>query len=165
MKPAALLLPALLAAACSAQALGGTPGGAIATLPPSSLPASIGGLTVKAENVSKALTGVAHSYVDGLAFFSLRKGTQVEATIELARLGPAANLASQAFRTEIVNQVSVATPVSLDVAGATVEQSTGPKSTVTVWYSGRDLVVLTVLNSYLYGRGLLEAALAAEPAS
>ncbi|MHB8341955.1 MAG: hypothetical protein ACYDB7_12410 [Mycobacteriales bacterium] len=165
MKSAALFLPLLLASACSAQALGGTPGGQIATLPPSTLPASIGGLTVAPENVTKALSGVAHSYVNGLGFFSLRKGTQVEATLELARLGPAAPLTSSAFRTEISNQVSVATPVTLDVAGSSVAQSTGPKSTVTVWYAGRDLVVLTVLNSYPQGRGLLEAALGAVPAS
>ena len=60
-------------------------------------------------------------------------------------------------------QSSPGSPASVNVAGTTVQQSVGTKSSVSIWFSENRLIVLTVLKTYTGGRGLLEQAVVALP--
>lgn len=161
------LAAALLASGCGGEVeLTGTAGKDIEKLPTTALPAKLGPLTVKPETVDKALEKAKQSYVDAVGFYSLRDPEKrVQGTVQLSAFGPSARLDDPDFRRQIVLQSSPGTPSSVNVAGTTVQQSTGTKSTVSIWFSEDRLVVLTALKSYTGGRGLLEQAVAALPGS
>lgn len=148
---------------CGGPELTGTAGKDIAVLPASTVPARFGELTVNPEDVAKALEQAKHSYVDAVGFYSLRKGKVVQGTLQIARFGPSARLGSEQFRNEIIQQSSPGSPTAVNVGSAIISQSNGTKSTVSVWFSQERLVVLTVLSTYLGGRGLLEQTLTALP--
>lgn len=159
-----LLLAAASLSACGQAQLTGTPGKEIKPLPATELPAKLAGLTVKPETVTKALAKAKQSYVDRVGFYSLRDADKVvQATIQLSAFGPSARLDDPEFRRQIVLQSSPGAPAPVDVAGTQVQQSTGTKSTVSIWFSEDRLVVLTVLLTYNGGRGLLEQTVKALP--
>jgi hypothetical protein len=148
---------------CGTEPLTGTVGKDIKALPASTLPKTLNGLTVKAENVKKGLKQASHSYVDAVGFFTLRQARVVQGTIQISHFGPSARLSSKEFRNQIIAQASPGQPASVNIAGQSISQSLGTKSTVSIWYSKGRLVVLTVLLSYPSSRGLLEQALVALP--
>jgi hypothetical protein len=156
---------AVLLSGCGKQELGGTAGADIKPLPASTLPRELGGLTVKQESVTKALKATKHSYIDAVGFYSLRQDKVVQATVQVSRFGPEARLEDKGFRQELVSQSSPGTAAPLNVGEATVMQSTGTKSTVSIWFSQERMVLLTVLSSYDGARGLLEQTLTALPAT
>ena len=164
MTAVALSATLLAATGCGKPALTGTNGKDIKVLPASTLPKTINGLTVREEKVTKALAQAKHSYVDAVGFYSLRQERVVEGTIQVSHFGPSARLGDAGFRTQIVNQVSPARPSQVNVEGASIAQSLGTKSTVSIWFSKGRMVVLTVLLSYPGARGLLEQTLVALPA-
>ncbi len=161
----AAVATALLLSGCGKEALGGTSGKNIKVLPASTLPATINGLAVKQERVTKALSAAKHSYVNGVGFFSLREDKVVQGTIQVSMFGPEARLSDDKFREQVITQSSPSIPTPVNVGGATVLQSDGTKATVSIWFSEERMVVLTVLNGYTGGRGLLEQALVALPAT
>jgi len=148
---------------CGEAELTGTPGKDIKTLPVTTVPKTLNGLTVKPEKVTKALEQAKQSYVDKVGFYSLRKDNVVQGTIQVSEFGPSARLSDPEFRTQIINQSSPGTPSTVNVNGTGVQQSTGTKSTVSIWFSEDRFVVLTVLKSYLGARGLLEQTVVALP--
>lgn len=161
---AALAAVALLGlAGCGEAELTGTPGKDIKTLPVTTVPKVLNGLAVKPEKVTKALEQAKQSYVDAVGFYSLRKDNVVQGTIQVSEFGPSARLGDPEFRTQIINQSSPGTPATVNVNGTGVQQSTGTKSTVSIWFSEDRFVVLTVLKSYLGARGLLEQTVVALP--
>lgn len=150
---------------CGSKPLGGTPGKAITVLPDTTVPKTLNGLTVKPERVTKALKQAKHAYVDAVGFYSLRKERIVQGTIEVARFGAGARLGDKGFRDQIIIDVSPGTPSAVNVGSSIINQSSGTKSTVDVWFSKGRMVILTVLESYPGARGLLEQTLAALPAT
>lgn len=146
-------------AGCATAALGGTAGPAISPIPSAAVPATLAGLSVRAQPVAKVVKPLRHTDVAELGFYSLRKHKLIEGTLEITEFVASANWRSPAFRSKILAAVSPGLPVTLDVAGQQVQQSNGLKSVVTVWFHGRYLLILTVLDTYPLGRGLLEAAL------
>lgn len=144
--------------------LTGTPGKDIKVLPASTVPAKLNGLTVKSEKVTKALEQAKQSYVDKVGFYSLRNEDKVvQGTIQVSEFGPSARVSDPDFRTQVVNGSSPGTPATVNVAGTSVQQSTGTKSTVSIWFSEERLIVLTVLKTYAGSRGLLEQTVVALP--
>ena len=161
---AALAAVALLGlAGCGEAELTGTRGKDIKTLPVTTVPKVLNGLSVKPEKVTKALEQAKQSYVNSVGFYSLRKDNVVQGTIQVSEFGPSARLSDPEFRTQIINQSSPGTPSNVNVNGTGVQQSTGTKSTVSIWFSEDRFVVLTVLKSYLGARGLLEQTVVALP--
>lgn len=144
-------------AGCGAAPLGGERGQAVATVAASTVPSVLAGLTVTAEPVGKVLRHYSHLYIDQFGFFGLRAAHQLEATLEIADFGPAARLDQASFRSSILADVSPGIPSTVNIAGQAIEQAQGLKSIVSAWFSGRSLLVLTVLDSYGYPRQLLEA--------
>lgn len=150
---------------CGKEPLGGTAGKDIKTLPVTTVPKTMAGLTVKQEKITKALAEAENSYVDAVGFFSLRKEKIVQGTLQISRFGPDARIEDDTFRRQIVQQSSPGAPTTVNVAGASIDQSSGTKSTVSVWFSKGRFVILTVLATYTGARGLLEQALVALPAT
>lgn len=163
---AAVVASALLLTGCGGkEPLGGTAGKDIKVLPASTVPSPLAGLTVKQETVTKALAKAKHSYVNAVGFYSLRKGKVVQGTIQVSQFGPEARLDDKGFRTQIVQEASPGAPEDVNVGGKVIQQSVGTKSAVSVWFSKDRMVILTVLKTYTGGRGLLEQALIALPAT
>ncbi len=163
---ALVVVVALALTGCGKAELTGTPGKDITTLPVSTLPTKVGPLTVKAEVVDKALKKAKQSYVDAIGFYSLRnEEKRVQGTVQISSFGPSARLDDPDFRRQIVLGSSPGTPTTVNVSGTNVQQSTGTKSTVSIWFSEDRLVVLTVLKTYNGGRGLLEQTVVALPGS
>lgn len=161
-----LLAVALSGCGDSKPQLTGTPGKDIKVLPASTMPKTVNGLSVKPEVVTKALRQAKQSYVDAVGFYSLRnEEKRVQGTVQVSSFGPSARLDDPEFRRQIVLQSSPGTPTSVNVAGTTVQQSVGTKSTVSIWFSEDRLVVLTALKTYTGTRGLLEQTVAALPGS
>lgn len=161
---------ALMAAAvvlltgCGKAELTGTPGKDIATLPADTLPKKLGPLTVAPEKVAKALAKAKQSYVDAVGFYSLRNEDKVvQGTVQVSQFGPSARIDDKDFRRQVILGASPGAPAPVNVAGTTVQQSTGTKSTVSIWFSEDRLIVLTVLKTYTGGRGLLEQSVVALP--
>jgi hypothetical protein len=147
--------------ACSGGApLGGTNGAAIRTATATTLPATVAGLQVQRETVRSSLKSVRNSYLDAMSFYTLREHTNVEATIEIAHFARQARTQDPKFVDQVVRGVvgNVSTPVL--VHGTQVQQTAGLKSTISVWFRGNELFVLTVLQTYPRARGLLEAVVA-----
>lgn len=142
---------------CGTPPLGGTAGKSAAMLTAAVLPETLRGLNVTAEPIAGVVRGLQHTYLDGLGFYGLRSGHRLEATVEIARFTPSPRLGQAAFRSQILSSLSPGIPVVVDVAGIPVQQSSGLKSTVSAWFRGRYLMVVTVLQSYPDPRGLLEA--------
>ena len=163
---ALLLVAALALTGCGKAELTGTAGKDIKTLPATTLPAKIGPLTAKPEVVDKAVKKARQSYVDAIGFFSLRDAEKkIQGTVQVSSFGPSARLDDPEFTRQVVLQSSPGAPSTVNVSGTSVQQSTGTKSTVSIWFSEDRLVVLTVLKTYTGGRGLLEQTVAALPGS
>jgi hypothetical protein len=159
------LVAALGLTACGNEPLGGTAGKDIKTLPANTVPPKLAGLTVKPEKVTKALEKAKHSYVNAVGFYSLRKDKVVQGTLQISAFGPEARLDDAGFKTQIVQEASPGAPTPVNVGGKVIQQSSGTKSTVSVWFSQSRMVILTVLATYTGSRGLLEQSLVALPAS
>jgi len=150
---------------CGKKELTGTAGKDIKILPANTLPRELAGLTVKQENVAKATKQAKHSYVDAVGFYTLRQDKRVQGTVQVSRFNDSARLEDADFKTELVQRTSPGTPVAINVGNTTVQQSTGTKSTVSIWFSKGRMIVLTVLLAYTGSRGLLEQALVELPAT
>lgn len=157
LRTAAALLVPLVMTACAAPSYGGASGKQIASGNVSaSLPARVAGLDVRKEKLPKKIADVQHSYVDGVAFYSLRKDTNVQGTLQIAHFSKVAPLESASFRKQLEAEVLVGGLANtVLVGGIAVQQTTGLKSVVSEWIQGDQLFVLTVLQSYPMGRGLL----------
>jgi len=161
---ALLVVGLALVTGCGKAELTGTPGKDITTLPVNTLPKKLGPLSVAPEKVTKALKQAKQSYVDSVGFYSLRNTEKVvQGTVQVSRFGPSARLDDDEFRRQLILQSSPGAPSAVNVAGTPVQQSTGTKSTVSIWFSQDRLIVLTVLKTYDGGRGLLEQAVVALP--
>jgi hypothetical protein len=160
---AAAAVAVLATTGCGTPALTGTAGKDIAVLPASTVPKKLNGLAVKPEKVTKALAQAKHSYVDAVGFYSLREDDVVQGTLQVARFGPSARLSSADFRRQVILNASPGTPSDVNVGGTSIQQSSGTKSTVSIWFSEGRLIVLTVLATYTGARGLLEQTVEALP--
>lgn len=144
-------------AACSGGgSLGGNAGSDIRPVAAVGLPTTVGGLTVRQEQVAKAIKGVQHSYLDGLTFYTLRQHTNVEATLEVAHFSSAAPMGNAKFLDRVRQGVAGGISTTAFIDGVEVSQTSGLKSTISDWFQGDNMFILTVLQSYQQGRGLLE---------
>lgn len=152
----------LAGAACGKAAPAATAhrGAHIASLPVSALPATLDGLAVTEEKSPTGVSSDTGSYASSLGFFSLRKNKLVEATLEVVKLGRAADASSNSFQQSLVNQINGGVPVALTLAGRQVYEASGTGVGLTSWFDGRYFFVLTIRSTYPTPRALIEAALA-----
>jgi len=159
---AGLAVVAALATSCSTGA-GSVSVHAIAPLPPGVLPPTVAGLTVVDEPLNPALYPTRPSFVDAVAFFSLRLDRLAEATLQLDQLRNLPVVRKSSFEEEVADDVGVTTPVALHLDGVPVWVSSGLDQQLWVWFKPGYLAVLAVRTGYPFPRSVLRAALAATP--
>jgi len=158
---AALAVAALGGAACSgSSALSeATPSNQIKTLPANLVPTDVAGLAVKQEDMSNTLKFARRSYIDGVGLYSFRKGDLLQATLQVSRFNGNARYQSLRFRQQVINKVGGSLPKAVRVGGDTVYLTTGTKQSLSMWFRGRDFLILAVREDYPTPRTLLRQAL------
>jgi len=166
MSAAILALGSLVAVAgcaTSPASARGLSGAQIKALDPDLLPAHILDLSVDVENVTKQLHNAQNSYVDALTLFGLRRGSLLIATFQVSQLTSLARVSNPAFQQAFVASIGGTTPVEVRLGGTDVWLTTGTDEQVSIWFSGRDLLVLSVRNDYGPQRTLIRQLLAVRP--
>ena len=163
---AALACAALaLCAACGGGAIAQSAKGPdIDELPAKLLPASLGGLHVRAEDVRVELKQARRSYAQAVGLWSLRRDDdRVQATLEVVRFFDDPRYSSRAFRQTIVNQIGSSRPVETRMGDHPVYRTTGTKQTVALWFSGRNMLLLSIRDDLKTPRALIRRALELHP--
>lgn len=127
-----------------------------------SIPATIDGLTVKAEQVTKAK----HSdrqYLSSIKLYSLRKGKLLEATLEFGRFRSSAPVSSVSFQRSIAQQLGTTVPVEQRLGGVAVYLAKAKSLTLAAWFSGRQLTILSIRTGYVTPKSLIRSALDLTP--
>jgi hypothetical protein len=123
------------------------------------LPRTILGLTVKRENVKSRVGGVKKAYVEQTGLYSLRKGKELQATLQISTFNDKADVRDRAFRLAIVNQIGSTQPRAFRMGNQTVYLTSSKRQSVAVFFHKRSLAVLSTLDTYDQGRSLLRALL------
>lgn len=153
---------AVLAAgsACGASSPQGTSAKDIAELPKSTVNGSYLGLTPNLEDVKASLQSQeGNSYISGVALYSLRKGDQLEATLQLSRLSSKARPDDEKFQALVAAQIGGTKVQPFVMGGRTVYRSSLRKQSLTSWFTGRYFMILSVRETYKTPRALLRVLL------
>jgi hypothetical protein len=128
-----------------------------------SFPATLLGLRVAREDVSKTVKEVEQTYVDAMSVYSFRRGTALQATLQISRVAGAQDAESAQFRASVVNNLGATTPQLVRLAGTDVYLTTGTSQRLAVWFRGRYFFVLASRADYEQPRTLLRALLGVQP--
>jgi hypothetical protein len=128
------------------------------------LPATIQGLKVGQENVSKTLAEDRRAlYVDGVWLYSLRQGKELMATLEVARFKSTAPWRSSGYDLSLANQLGGSIPAVLRLDGRPVYVSTTRGLELITWFKDGYLDILAVRSTYNSPKSLLRAVIAVAP--
>lgn len=144
---------------------GGTPELVVHSVKPlavDSLPAEVVGLTVKAES-SDQFKEAKRPYIDGVALYSLRKGEELEATLQISRFDESARLSDPAFRGSLIAQIGSTAPKEVRMGDDTVYLTSGSRQSVSVWFRGRYMFILSSREEFGQPRALMRALLKVQP--
>jgi hypothetical protein len=166
---AALALTVSLAAtlgACSGGARaddGATPAKEIKQLDAGIAPSELQGLQVVREDQSETISRAERSYIDGVALFSLREGPLLQATLQVSRFNKDADYTSPGFRQSLLSQIGGSRPKAVRMGDKTVYLTSGTKQRISIWFEGRNLLILSTREEYPHPRSLLRQALEIKP--
>jgi hypothetical protein len=159
-------LAALGAAACGAPSIAheGTAAKSVKPLALPALPPSLLGLSLKAEENKDVLDRPERTYFDRVSLYSLRapSGPQkdlVQATLQISHFNSSARWRNEKFRSAIVTQLGGSTAQLLRLGHDDVFLTKGQQQTVTVWFRGPHLFILSVRQDFDRPRALLRSAL------
>jgi len=122
------------------------------------LPSQVLGLTVKPEATDQ-LKQAKRPFIDAVAFYSLRKGDELEATLQVSHFDDKARLSDPNFVTSLVSQIGSTAPKAVRMGHDTVFLTTGTRQSVSVWLRGRDMFILSSREDFTQPRALLRALL------
>ena len=127
-----------------------------------SMPGEIGGLKVGTEKlVAEKQTD--REYLDEIHLYSLRRGKQLEGTIQLGRFRASAPVDQVSFRRSIASQVGTTVPVEHRVGGDTVFVTKSKRLSIAVWFSEPYMFVLSIRETYGSPKRLIRSALEVQP--
>jgi hypothetical protein len=160
-----VLAASLFAAGCGSDVEAASAKGAqIAELPADTLPTTLSGLSVQHEDIEVELKQVRRSYAQAAGLWSLRRSDdRVQATLEIVRFFDEPRYTSASFRRTIVNQIGSSRPVETRMGAQPVYRTTGTKQTVALWFSGRNMLLLSIRDDLKTPRALIRRALEVEP--
>jgi hypothetical protein len=128
------------------------------------LPATIQGLTVKREDITKTLKEDRRQlYVDGVWLYSLRQGKELMATVELGRFRSVAPWQDSTFDLSLAGQLGGSVPAVVRVDGTPVYISTTHGLQLASWERHGYLVIVGIRNSYKSPKDLLRQVLEVTP--
>jgi hypothetical protein len=120
-------------------------------------PPVLDGLKMQAEKVPPANTK-RKQYLTTIELYSLRRGKQLEATLQVGHFRSDAPAGRVSFRRSLAQQVGTTVPVEERVAGTTVYLTQARKLAVAVWFAGRELYVLSIRADYDTPKSLIRSA-------
>jgi hypothetical protein len=124
------------------------------------MPSSLLGLTAAEEDVSKPFKEAGdRAFITGVRMWSLRQGTRLRATLEVARFAPDAPSTTEAFRKSVAAQVGGSAPRLRKIGDDEVYVASGNRQVYYTWFRGVHLVLLSVPADTTNGKALLRAAL------
>jgi hypothetical protein len=135
------------------------PAAAVVT-PLGNLPAVVAGYRVHPEDVRSQLRSAGrHAYVDAVKLWSLREGTYLRATVEVARFAADAPIDDPHFRATVAGQLATSSPVERHLTDGVVYVTTGDRQIFYVWFRGRQLFVVTIPTTTPRPRAILRVLL------
>ena len=153
---------ALVVGACGGSVgAAGVSGRQIKPLAQPALEASVAGLEVKVEDVGATVRQFRHSFADQVSVYSLRTKGLLEATLQVSRFQEADRLRDASFRRGLIDQVASGTRaqvVRVDNRDVYVTRGVGQR--LFVWFVGRNVLVLSVRDSFKAHYSLLRAVIA-----
>ena len=160
--PAVVLAVALTAtlAACGGTNAHGTAAKNIQQLPKDFITGNYLGLTPVRENIKSSLSNQdANAYITSVGLFSLRKGDQLEATLQVAKLAKDARPQDLKFQEQVANQIGGTKVQAFVMGGHAVYRSSQRKQSLTSWFDGHFFLILAVRDTYQTPRELLRTLL------
>jgi hypothetical protein len=143
--------------------LAGVEGKSVRSTPASLVPTEILGLTVQPEDTKDTMATFHRSYLDQVSLYSLRKGPQLEATLQVARFALAAKRVKNLQGT-VVGQIGGALPRQIRYGTDTIYLTSATKQRVAIWFKRDYLFVLSTREEFDQPRTLLRQLLTIEPA-
>lgn len=122
------------------------------------MPAEMYGLRVTTEDTA-VVKNTEDPFVEAVGLYGLRDGELLQATLQVSRFTPKADLKSGRFRNQIVQQIGSSEPKPFRMGENTVYLTTGLRQSIAVWFRGRTMMVLSSRQDYDEPRALLRAAL------
>jgi hypothetical protein len=141
-----------------ALALIGALGGAPALSAAGGPPAVINGLKVKQEDIGKPGPRSSRDYLVDVRLYSLRTKDQLQGTLQIGRFRDSAPT-TLAFHRQIASHVGTTVPREQRVGGTTVFVTKGKRLAIAVWFTGRDMFVLSIRETYGAPKSLIRSAL------
>jgi hypothetical protein len=127
------------------------------------VPSTLNGLSMKAESVDNPKHPSKREYLRDVQLYSLRKGKQLEATLEFGRFRSGAPVSSLRFQRSIAAQLGTTVPIEQRLGGATVFLSKAKSLTLVSWVRDRRLTILSIRTDYATPKTLIRSALDLEP--
>jgi hypothetical protein len=155
---ALVALIAVFGGACGgSKAAVGVSGEDIKPIAAAKLPATLLGLEVHEEDMKSTIAQTEDSYVDAVSLFSLRGDNLVQATLQVSHLTKAFDYRSARQRANLADKIGGARATTYRVGRTTVYVTQGLRQRISVWFSGRTLLVLSARDDLAKPRGLLRA--------
>jgi hypothetical protein len=158
-------LPLLLAATMALPAVACGGGGGSQTVVPIAqlradvVPNELLGLTVKREDVRARIGQVKRPFVEATGLYSLRKGKELQATLQISQFNDKADVRDPAFRLAIVNQIGSTAPRAFRMGSHTVYLTSAKRQAVAVFFERHSFAVLATLDTFDQSRALLRRLL------
>ena len=129
-----------------------------------SMPTELLGMPVQAEPSADLIKGDRQAFIDEIGLFSMRKDDLLQATLQISKFSPDANVDDRKFRDALATQISSAEPQILRMGEHQIYMSASAKQSLVVWFKDRTMFVLAVRQEFEQPRALLREALAKVPA-
>lgn len=160
----AVLLAVVTLGACTAgdTEFPGVDGKDVKPLEEGVVPGELLGLKVASEDATATLATFRATYLEAFSLFSLRRGEQLEATLQVGRMAkPAAE--REDIRNGVIAMIGGSRPARARYGTDIVHLTKSTRQQVAVWFDQQYLFVLSVREDFDRPRSLLRAALAIDP--
>jgi hypothetical protein len=150
--------------ACGQDEVEGTAGKQIKQLPADVVPGELLGLPLAQEDMSATVARAEDAFVESVGLYSMRRDDLLQATLQVSKFRSNAPVETSKFRSSLVNQIGGTRVQRFRMGDDVVYRTTGRKQTISMWFHGRYLFVLSARETFESPRSLLREALEIEPA-
>jgi hypothetical protein len=157
-----LLASLVFAGACACSPAAHAPASATATaatLKPMAVPSELAGLRAQEEDVGKSFKQAGRrAFVSSVHMWTLREGTRLRATLEVARFADDAPAATDDFRRQVAGQIGGSEPRVRKIGDDKVFVAAGNRQVYYTWFRGRHLILLSIPATARDAKSLARAA-------
>ena len=149
----------VLLAGCGTSTPDGVAGTNIKPIAASSLPDTIVGLEVAAEDIKNVVSPADNTYLNAVGLYSMRRGNLVFATLQVSRTTDKFDNKDAKQRSLLADKIGGARSEERRIGSDRVFLTQGTRQRIAVWFKGRDLFILSVRDDFEQPRALLREAL------